>query len=248
MLYCRKSGKGMEPTERLDKVLSDAGVASRSEIKKMIRSGRILVDGVPASAPEMKIDRDTARILADGNLVNTARFRYFLMNKPAGVLSVTEDRRQETVLDLLDETQKNLGLFPVGRLDRDTTGLLLLTNDGDFAHRVISPTSEVSKVYLAEVEGIPDREDVDAFAEGSVRKDGLHCLPAVLELIGGNTCRVTVMEGKYHQVKRMLASRGKPVKRLQRIAIGGLVLNESLPEGSCRELTEEELCKIFNSK
>ena len=238
----------MRPTERLDKVLSDAGVASRSEIRKMIRSGRILVDGSPAAAPEMKIDRDTARILADGKPVNTSRFRYFLMNKPAGVLSVTEDRKQDTVLDLLDETQKKLGLFPVGRLDKDTTGLLLLTNDGEFAHRVIAPSSEVTKVYFAEVDGVSDEEDVKAFAEGLVLKDGLHCLPALLEPTGGNTCRVTVMEGKYHQVKRMLASRGKPVLRLQRIAIGGTLLDDSLPEGVCRELTEEELCKIFNSK
>ncbi|MBO6014005.1 MAG: rRNA pseudouridine synthase [Oscillospiraceae bacterium] len=238
----------MRPTERLDKVHSDAGVASRSEIRKMIRSGRILVDGVPANSPESRIDRDAVRILADGKPVNTSRFRYCLMNKPAGVLSVTEDRKQDTVLDLLDETQRKLGLFPVGRLDKDTRGLLLLTNDGDLAHRVISPASGVAKIYIAEVDGIPDEEDVKAFAEGLVLKDGLHCLPAKLELTGGNSCRVTVMEGKYHQVKRMLASRGKPVLQLQRTAIGGLRLDDSLREGTCRELKEEELCKIFNSK
>ena len=229
-------------------MLSDAGVASRSEIRKMIRSGRILVDGSPAGVPEMKIDRDAVHILVDGKPVNTSRFRYFLMNKPAGVLSATEDRKQDTVLDLLDETQKKLGLFPAGRLDKDTTGLLLLTNDGEFAHRVISPASGVNKVYCAVVDGIPDQDDVDAFAEGIVLKDGLHCLPAELELTGGNTCRVTVMEGKYHQVKRMLASRGKPVLELRRVAIGGLELDGNLAEGDVRELKEEELCKIFNSK
>ena len=229
-------------------MLSDAGVASRSEIRKMIRSGRILVDGSAAASPEMKIDRDTVKILVDGKPVDTARFRYFLMNKPAGVLSVTEDRKQDTVLDLLDEPQKKLGLFPVGRLDKDTKGLLLLTNDGDFAHRVISPASGVTKVYCAEVDGIPDQEDVAAFEKGIVLRDGLHCLPAKLELTGGNTCRVTVMEGKYHQVKRMLAARGKPVLQLKRIAIGGIELDETLAEGDIRELKDEELCKIFNSK
>jgi 16S rRNA pseudouridine516 synthase len=214
----------------------------------MIRSGRILVNDSPAVSPEMKIDRETARICVDGKPVNSSRFRYFLLNKPAGVLSVTEDRKQDTVLDLLDEPRKRLGLFPVGRLDKDTTGLLLLTNDGDFAHRVISPASGVTKVYSAVVDGVPDEEDVKAFSEGIVLKDGLHCLPAELELTGGNSCRVTVMEGKYHQVKRMLASRGKPVLQLRRIAIGGLLLDDSLCEGTCRELKEEELCKIFNSK
>ena len=234
--------------DRLDRILSDAGIASRSEIKRRIRDGRVFVDGEPAASPELKLDREKVRILVDGKLINTAKFRTFLMNKPAGVICATEDRQQETVLDLLSEQDRNLGLFPVGRLDKDTCGLLLLTNDGEFAHRVISPSSELPKVYEAEVDGEPDAEDVKAFAEGVELRDGTKCLPAVLEPTGGNSCRVTVLEGKYHQVKRMLASRGKPVLRLRRVSIGGLTLDDAPEEGTYRELSEEELCKIFNSK
>ena len=138
-----------------------------------------------------------------------------------------------------------MGLFPVGRLDKDTSGLLLLTNDGELAHKIISPKSGIPKRYLAEVEGEPDAEDVRAFREGLVLGDGTQCLPAELELLGGKTCLVTVMEGKYHQVKRMLAARGKPVRALRRLAVGGLELDESLGPGGFRELTEEDLCKVL---
>ena len=167
------------------------------------------------------------------------------MDKPSGVLSVTEDRKQQTVLDLLPPEQQRMGLFPVGRLDKDTSGLLLLTNDGDFAHKVISPKSGVEKIYLAVVDGEPDAADIKAFEKGIVLKDGTECLPAKLELLGGNRCHVTVMEGKYHQVKRMLASRGKPVFELRRLAVGALELGEELGPGGFRELGEEDLCKVL---
>ena len=168
-----------------------------------------------------------------------------MMDKPAGVLSVTEDRKQKTVLDLLPPELKRLNLFPVGRLDKDTSGLLLLTNDGDFAHRVISPKSGVEKRYRAEVEGVPDEKDVKAFAEGLTLGDGTKCLPARLEITGTNTCYVTVMEGKYHQVKRMLASRGKPVLSLRRLSVGALELDEALGHGGFRELEKNDLCKVL---
>ena len=168
------------------------------------------------------------------------------MNKPSGILSVTEDRKQQTVLDLLSVRDRNLGLFPVGRLDKDTEGLLLLTNDGDFSHKIISPSSAISKVYYAEVDGIPNDDDVKAFSEGLMLGDGTRCLPARLELKEGCRCLVTVFEGKYHQVKRMLASRGKPVRVLKRLSVGGLILPEDLKSGEYRELDNSELCKIFN--
>ena len=232
-------------TMRLDRLLSELGAASRSELRQIIRRGRVSVDGAVVTEPERRVDPETSEIRLDGALLSWRRFRYFMMDKPAGVLSVTEDRKQKTVLDLLPPELKRLELFPVGRLDKDTSGLLFLTNDGDFAHRVISPKSGVEKRYRAEVEGVPDGEDVRAFAEGLTLGDGTRCLPAKLEITGGEICFVTVMEGKYHQVKRMLASRGKPVKALRRLSVGELELGEELGPGGLRELENEDLCKVL---
>ena len=230
---------------RLDKVLSELGVASRRELKQMIRSGRVSVNGQTVTEPEKHIDPEKDELCLDGAALRLRRFRYFMMDKPAGVLSVTEDRKQQTVLDLLPPELKRLGLFPVGRLDKDTGGLLILTNDGGFAHRVISPKAGVEKRYRAEVEGVPDEEDARAFAQGLILADGTRCLPAKLEITGGSVCFVTVMEGKYHQVKRMLASRGKPVQRLRRLSVGELEIGEDLGPGGFRELEENELCKVL---
>ena len=221
------------------------GIASRSELKGIIKSGRVTVDGRAVTVPEAKFDSDSCLICLDGKSLNVQKFHYYMMDKPGGVLSVTEDRKQQTVLDLLPDEQRRMGLFPVGRLDKDTSGLLILTNDGDFAHRVISPKSGVEKVYLAVVDGEPDENDVKAFAEGIILKDGTQCLPAKLELLGQGRCLVTVMEGKYHQVKRMLASRGKPVMELRRLAVGELKLEENLGPGGFRELDENDLCKVL---
>ncbi len=232
---------------RLDKLLSERGVASRSELRHIIRAGRVSVNGVPETAPERRVDPGTDSVSLDGKEILRSRFRYFMMDKPAGVLSVTEDRKQQTVLDLLPPELRRLGLFPVGRLDKDTSGLLLLTNDGDFAHRVISPKSGVEKRYRAEVDGVPDEGDVRAFAGGILLADGTRCLPAALEIGGGNVCHVTVMEGKYHQVKRMLASRGKPVLTLRRLSVGELELGEDLGPGGFRELGAEDLCKVLKA-
>ncbi len=230
---------------RLDKVLSELGVASRRELKQMIRSGRVSVNGQTVTEPEKHIDPEKDELCLDGAALRLRRFRYFMMDKPAGVLSVTEDRKQRTVLELLPPELKRLGLFPVGRLDKDTEGLLILTNDGDFAHRVISPKAGVEKRYRAEVEGVPDEEDTRAFAKGLILADGTRCLPAKLEITGGSVCFVTVMEGKYHQVKRMLASRGKPVRRLRRLSVGELEIGEDLGPGGFRELEENDLCKVL---
>ena len=236
----------MDLKERLDKIIAGAGETSRSDVKKLVRAGRVTVNGMPALSAEMKLERESSVVRIDGVIVNTAKYRYFIMHKPAGVLSATEDRKQGTVLDLLSGNDRHLGLFPVGRLDKDTEGLLLLTNDGDFSHKVISPTSCIRKVYYAKVNGIPDGKDSEAFLRGLVLADGTKCLPAVLKPTGGDSCLVTVLEGKYHQVRRMLAAVGKPVVYLKRVSIGNLKIPEDLARGEYRELAPDELCKIFN--
>lgn len=230
---------------RLDKYLADLGIASRKELKAVIKARRVAVNGNLALNGDLKIDPGSDTVSIDGRELSYKKYRYFMMNKPEGVLSATEDNKQETVLDLLSDEHKRLGLFPVGRLDKDTTGLLLLTNDGEFSHRVISPKSEVTKRYYALTDGIPDEHDAKAFEKGIVLKDGLQCLPAKLEITGDNFCYVNVMEGKYHQVKRMLASVGKPVLKLKRLSIGELYLPDELPEGGYVELDDTQLNKII---
>lgn len=232
---------------RLDKLLSDMGIASRKELKEIIKKGRVTVDGVAATAPDMKLDGETALITLDGQRLSYSKFRYFMMDKPTGVLSVTEDRKQATVMDLLTPEMQRMGLFPVGRLDKDTSGLLLLTNDGDYAHRVISPKSGVEKLYYAKVDGRLSQEDVEAFEKGIVLADGTKCLPAKLEILSQSECHVRVMEGKYHQVRRMLASRNAPVLELRRLSIGTLKLDESLGPGGFRELAQTEKDKVYNA-
>lgn len=232
-------------TVRLDKYLADLGIGSRREVKDWIRDGRVRIDGQLCCKPEQKLDTDSQSLTLDGEALTYKKFRYFLMDKPVGVVTATEDREQNTVLDLLPPELKKLGLFPVGRLDKDTSGLLLLTNDGEFAHRVISPKSGVEKRYYAGIEGEVTDEDVKAFASGLSLRDGTECLPAKLANLGPGRCLVTVTEGKYHQVKRMLAARGKPVQTLRRLAVGELVLPEGMEPGSVRELEESDLCKLF---
>ncbi len=232
--------------ERLDKVIANRGVASRREVKALVRQGRVLVDGVPAAAPDMKVAAETAVITVDGMTLGSERHIYLLLHKPAGVLTATEDKRQPTVLDLIPQEWRRRDLAPVGRLDKDTEGLLLLTDDGELTHRLLSPKYHVDKVYYARVEGVPDEQDAAAFAEGLLLGDGLQCLPAKLEPLGGGECLVTLREGKFHQVKRMLASRGKPVQYLKRLAMGPLRLEPELAAGQCRLLTEEELFALRN--
>lgn len=229
-------------SERLDKLLSSTGLWSRREVKELVRQGRVTVDGARAKKPEDKYDPAVSGLAVDGEAVDCALYVYLMLHKPAGLLSATEDKHQKTVLDLLPGHLRRRGLFPVGRLDKDTEGLLLLTDDGPLAHRLLSPRRHVDKVYYARVEGGLDSSDVSALAQGMLLEDGLRCLPAELEILeGGGACRVTLREGKYHQVKRMLAARGKPVGYLKRLSMGGVALDESLAKGRWRPLTAEEL-------
>ena len=230
---------------RLDKLLADQGVASRSELREIIRSGRVRVNGRVETKPEQKADPETDEILLDGKPLPSSRTHTYMMDKPIGVVTATEDAREKTVLDLLPPELRRQGLFPVGRLDKDTSGLLLLTNDGDFAHRVISPKSAVEKCYRAKVDGTPGPEDAEAFRKGLLLRDGTRCLPAELEALGGGVCLVRVTEGKYHQVRRMLASRGLPVLELRRLSVGALELDEKLGPGGWKELSEEDLCRVI---
>lgn len=232
--------------QRLDKIISNTGRASRREVKQLIREGRITVDGIPARSAEDKYDPDAVTICVDGEAVCYTAHHYFMLHKPSGVLSATEDRNQETVLQLLTAQEQKLGLFPVGRLDKDTTGLLLLTDDGEFAHRIISPKKQIAKRYYAKLDGCLTAADVKAFREGIVLADGLQCLPAELELFGdGSEVHVVIFEGKYHQVKRMIASRGVHVVSLHRLSIGGLQLDPALKPGCYRALTLQEQEQIF---
>ncbi len=207
----------------------------------MVRQGRILVDGKNAAAADMKVDPLLAEILLDGEPLCYEKFTYIMLHKPAGVLSAVEDRKQKTVLDLLPSELQKRGLSPVGRLDKDTEGLLLLTNDGELTHKLLSPKYHVDKVYYAKVDGCLERADIEAFAAGMTLGDGLECLPAGLEILSDSEALVTLHEGKFHQVKRMLAARGKPVLYLKRLRMGPLYLDENLPCGAYRPLHEEEI-------
>ena len=230
--------------ERLDKVLAATGRWSRREVKQLVRQGQVRVNGAAAASAEEKVEPETAVITVGGEPVRLQKYTYVMLHKPAGVLTATEDKHQPTVMELLPESLRRRGLAPVGRLDKDTEGLLLLTDDGELTHRLLSPRYHVDKVYYAKVEGVPDAADAEAFADGLLLEDGLQCLPAKLEPLGGDACLVTLREGKFHQVKRMLASRGKPVRYLKRLSMGPLRLEDTLLPGQCRELSPEELAAV----
>ena len=230
--------------ERLDKVLAATGRWSRREVKLLVKQGQVRVNGAAASSAEEKLDPETAVVTVGGQTVVLQKHTYIMLHKPAGVLSATEDSRQKTVLELLPPELRRRGLSPVGRLDKDTEGLLLLTDDGELAHRLLSPKYHVDKRYYAEVDGLLGPADADAFAKGMTLDDGLVCLPAGLELCGSGACIVTLREGKFHQVKRMLAFRGAPVRYLKRLAMGPLALDPSLETGAFRELTAAEVSAL----
>lgn len=230
--------------QRLDKIIASTGRFSRREVKLLARQGRILVNGDPVRDTAEKVDPETAEIAVDGEPLIYRRYTWVMLHKPAGVLSATEDGRGTTVLDLLPPELRRQGLFPVGRLDKDTEGLLLLTNDGALAHDLLSPRHHVDKVYYARTAGCLTEEDCRAFAAGMELEDGLRCLPAGLEILAAgeeSEALVTLREGKFHQIKRMLAQRGKPVTYLKRLQMGNLTLNPELSPGEFRFLTEEEL-------
>ena len=226
--------------ERLDKLLASTGRWSRSEVKRLVREGRVLADGRIAASPEEKYDAGSVSLTVDGEAVRLRQYVYVMLHKPAGVLSATEDGRGKTVLDLLPQEYQKRGLFPVGRLDKDTEGLLLLTDDGALAHELLSPKKHVDKLYFARVDGTLDAADAAAFAAGMTLTDGLRCLPAELEIVAPDEALVTLREGKFHQIKRMFAARGKPVAYLKRLAMGPLQLDEGLAPGAWRELSDAE--------
>ena len=232
--------------ERLDKFLCDSGAGTRSQVKLLLKAGRVTVDGKPEKDPGRKIDPAVNAVLLDGAAMGGYQRRVVLMNKPMGYVTATEDAKEKTVMELLPDQMRHWDLKPIGRLDKQTEGLLLFTNDGELLHRLISPKKEVPKVYYARHEGQADPEDVSAFAAGLTLRDGTVCLPARLEPLGPGESRVTVCEGKYHQVRRMMASRGMTVTYLERVQEGNLTL-DGLPRGQVRVLTEAEIlgmCEI----
>ena len=233
--------------ERLDKVLAGTGRWSRREVKLLVRQGLVQLNGAAAVSAEEKCDPETAVITVNGETVVLRRFTYVLLHKPGGVLTATEDRRQETVMELLPQELRRVGLAPVGRLDKDTEGLLLLTNDGELTHRLLSPKYHVDKRYFARVDGHLTAAHAEAFAKGMTLGDGLKCLPARLEILPDNGCIVTVREGKFHQVKRMLASCGAPVVYLKRLSMGPLVLGDELGRGEHRMLRDEEVAALYRT-
>ena len=229
--------------ERLDKFLCDSGAGTRSQVKVILKSGRVTVDGKPEKDGSRKIDPNTVTVCLDGEALGGKRRAVILMNKPAGYVTATEDPVEKTVMELLPPDMKHLDLKPVGRLDKATEGLLLFTNDGDLLHRLISPKKEVPKIYYARHEGTAGEENVAAFAAGLTLRDGTVCLPAKLESLGAGESLITVCEGKYHQVRRMMASRNMTVLYLERRQEGGLTLGD-LPRGGVRELTEAEIREL----
>lgn len=231
---------------RLDKYLADMGVGTRSEVKKYIRQGKVKVDGIVEKSPEVKIDEKKQEVTCFDKKVGYETFEYYMLNKPAGVISATTDDKDKTVIDLI-ENKKRKDLFPVGRLDKDTEGLLLITNDGELAHRLLSPKKHVDKVYYAKVKGIVTEEDKNAFLEGVSLGQGEVAKPAKLEILVSDKIseiRLTIQEGKFHQVKRMFLSVGKEVVYLKRLSMGSLMLDENLALGEYRPLTEEELKQL----
>lgn len=229
--------------ERLDKLLASQGIASRSEAGRMAREGRVQVDGRVCRSPAEKVNGERQEIRVDGRPLSYSRFVYIMMNKPPDLLCVSRDPRAPTVMDLLPPALKRPGLFPAGRLDKDTVGLVLITDDGDFAHRMLSPRRHVKKRYLARLDGPVTEEHIQNFARGTSLADGTECLPAELRVAEDGPeplVEITISEGKYHQIKRMFASVDRKVLWLKRISMGGLQLDPLLPEGGCRLLTAEE--------
>jgi len=230
---------------RLDKCLADCGLGTRSEVKSLLKAKRITVNGKVVNNGKVQVNPETDEILFDGEKIQYEEFVYIMMNKPKGVVSATEDNLHKTVLDLIDPLYFKKGVFPVGRLDIDTHGLLLLTNDGELAHRLLSPKKHVTKIYQARVEGVMTAEDAAAFEKGIVLSDGTECMPARLDILSTaqdeSIVQIHLKEGKFHQVKRMVKSCGKTVVDLQRLTMGPLKLDESLALGESRPLTEEEL-------
>lgn len=242
--------KNASKIERLDKIISSQGLVSRSEVKQLAKRGDITVNGVVVKDTSLKFSYDDV-IVVEGKRLFQTKYTYIMLNKPKGVVSSTDDKRDKTVVDILPDDLKRKNLFPAGRLDKDTTGFCLITDDGEFAHNILSPSRHVTKTYIAEVsEAIDVEKAKKAFSDGVILADGTVLLSALLEEIpceDRHLFKVIIKEGKYHQIKRMFASLGTTVIELKRIAIGGLPLDESLPEGSARVLSDDELKSIVKN-
>ena len=242
--------------ERLDKIIASTGLYSRKDVKKLVKEGRVEVSGVRALSPDMKLDPETAAVTVDGTAITYQKYIYLMMNKPSGVLSATKDGREQTVLDLLPEEYRKRDIFPVGRLDKDTEGLLLITDDGSLAHDLLSPRKHINKTYYVIVEGSLSPEDRQRFRDGITLADGYQCMSADLQILGHSVeaglrkseALITIQEGKYHQIKRMLGVLDKPVLYLKRLSMGPLTLDESLKPGTFRPLTKEELNGLQHEK
>ena len=229
--------------ERIDKIIASQGLYSRSDVKYMVNRKRITIDGKVVTSASQKADVDKNEIMLDGKPFLVKKQIYLMLNKPKGYVSATEDKKQQTVLELVPAEWKGRDIFPAGRLDKDTTGLMILTDDGVLAHNILSPKKHVQKIYRVELD-IPVTEEMQkGFAEGVELNDGV-CKDAKLVILGEKTAEVTLREGRYHQIKRMFGCYGAKVVDLHRIAMGELYLPDDLPEGECRELTEEDLQKL----
>ena len=230
---------------RLDRWLVTLGIGSRSEVQKLVKKGGVKVNDAPVKDPGMQVDEHTARLTVNGAPVDGRLTRHVMLHKPAGLLTAARDKKQPTVMDLLPEVYASIGCMPVGRLDKDTTGLLFLTTDGELNHRLLAPGRHVDKTYLAEVDGTLNESHIAAFAEGLHLSD-FDAQPAKLEIIAPNLGRVTVHEGKFHQVKRMFSAVGCEVVKLHRETFGSLTLDPNLPEGEWRELSADELSALYS--
>lgn len=232
---------------RLDKFLAHMGFGTRREVKELIKSKAIQVNDIVVKDSSLHVKETEDVVTVYGDAVHYKEFIYLMMNKPPGVVSATEDSRDQTVIDLLDDDVRHFDVYPVGRLDKDTVGLLLLTNDGALTHRLLSPNKDVPKVYFAKIDGVVDDSDIEAFSNGVILDDGYHTKPGILTILSSgpvSEIELSITEGKFHQVKRMFESVGKTVVYLKRLSMGALKLDESLAEGSYRELTEEEWDQI----
>lgn len=234
----------MRNTQRLDKILANYGFGSRKELKSVLKAGLVLVDGVVVRDSAMHVDPEQSEIIINGERLNYRKFVYLMLNKPQGVISATEDKVHETVLDLVPPEYEHFELFPAGRLDIDTEGLVLLTNDGQLAHDILAPKKHVPKRYYAKIQGNVNEDDIIKFKEGVILEDGYKSLPAELEIITAgevSEIEITIVEGKFHQIKRMFEAVEKKVLFLRRLQMGGLRLDETLKSGELRELKEGEL-------
>ncbi len=228
---------------RLDKYLTDLTVLSRSEAKKAVRAGRVTVNATKASDPDLKIKEGADKVSLDGKPLEYRRFNYFLLNKPAGVVSATKDPGCKTVIDLF-ESEYRRDLFPVGRLDKDTTGLLIITDDGELGHHLTSPRHGVSKKYLARIKAPLSQSDIDSLSAGVDIGSGERSAPAVIEPVSDLSVYITVTEGKYHEVKRMLLAVGNEVLSLKRVSMGPITLDPELKEGEYRRLSDSEIDQL----